>query len=41
MLQGTPSSFKAPSKVCFLEPKGLNGNQNAKELENFLWDMEQ
>ena len=23
------------------EPKSFSGNHNAKELENFLWDMEQ
>ncbi|WKA05087.1 hypothetical protein VitviT2T_023072 [Vitis vinifera] len=23
------------------KPKGFNGNRNAKELENFLWDIEQ
>ena len=28
-------------KVRVLEPKGFNRNPNAKELENFLWDMEQ
>ncbi|RVW31327.1 hypothetical protein CK203_103435 [Vitis vinifera] len=29
------------SKVQVPEPKGFNDNRNAKELENFLWDMEQ
>ena len=40
MLLGTPYGFEAPSKICVLEPKGLSDNQNAKELENFLWDMD-
>ena len=42
MLQGSslgPES--SSSKVRVLEPKGFNGNRNAKELEDFLWDMEQ
>ncbi|KAL6320268.1 hypothetical protein AAG906_005347 [Vitis piasezkii] len=26
---------------CSSKPKGFNGNMNTKELENFLWDMEQ
>ena len=29
------------SKLKVLEPKKFNGSRNAKELENFLWDMEQ
>lgn len=29
------------SKVKVPEPKDFNRIQNAKELENFLWDMEQ
>ena len=41
VLQGSASSPEAPSKVRVLEPKGFNGNRNAKELENFLWDIEQ
>ena len=41
VLQGSSSGPKAPSKVRVPEPKGFNGNKNAKELENFLWDMEQ
>ncbi|RVW29804.1 hypothetical protein CK203_087390 [Vitis vinifera] len=41
VLQGCSSGPKAPPKVRVLEPKGSNGNRNAKELENFLWDMEQ
>ncbi|KAL6335411.1 hypothetical protein AAG906_029654 [Vitis piasezkii] len=32
-----PSLFK----VRVLELKGFNDNRNTKELENFLWDMEQ
>ncbi|RVW60334.1 Transposon Tf2-2 polyprotein [Vitis vinifera] len=34
-------SPEAPSKVRVPKPKGFNGNRNAKELENFLWDIEQ
>ena len=41
MLQGSLSGLEAPFKVRILEPKGFNGNRNAKELENFFWDMEQ
>lgn len=41
VLQGSLSGPEAPSKVRVPEPKGFNGNRNAKELENFLWDMEQ
>ena len=41
MLQGSSLGPEAPSKVRVLEPKGFNGNRNAKELENFLWDMGQ
>ena len=31
----------ATSKMKVPEPKAFNGARNAKELENFLWDMEQ
>ncbi|RVW70978.1 putative disease resistance RPP13-like protein 1 [Vitis vinifera] len=41
VLQGSSSSHEASSKVQVPEPKGFNSNRNAKELENFLWDMEQ
>ena len=41
VLQGSASSPEAPSKVWVPEPKGFNDNRNAKELENFLWDIEQ
>ena len=41
VLQGSASGPEAPSKVRVPEPKGFNGNRNAKELENFLWDIEQ
>ena len=40
MLQGSSSGPEAPPKVRVLKPKGFNGNRNAKEFENFLWDME-
>ena len=39
--QCPPTVSGAPSKVCVPEPKGFGGARNAKELENFLWDMEQ
>ena len=42
VLQGSASGPEASSsKVRIPEPKGFNGNRNAKELENFLWDIEQ
>ena len=41
VLQGSASGSEAPSKVRVPEPKGFNGNRNVKELENFLWDIEQ
>ena len=41
VLQGSSSGPEAPPKVRVPDPKGFNGNRNAKELENFLWDMEQ
>lgn len=41
VLQWSPFGSDAPSKIWVPEPKGFNGNKNAKELENFLWDMEQ
>lgn len=41
VLQGSSLGFKAPSKIQVVEPKDFNGNWNAKELENYLWDMTQ
>ena len=41
VFQGSSSGPEALFKVRVLEPKGFNDNRNAKELENFLWDMEQ
>ncbi|RVW20588.1 hypothetical protein CK203_115248 [Vitis vinifera] len=42
VLQGSSSGSEASSsKVRVPEPKGFNNNRNAKELENFLWDIEQ
>ena len=41
ILQGASPATDTPPKVRVSEPKGLSGNQNAKELENFHWDMEQ
>ena len=39
-LQGASPALNVPPKVRVPEAKGFNGNPNAKELENFLWDME-
>lgn len=41
VLQGSFSGFEALLKIRVLEPKGFNGNLNAKKLENFLWNMKQ
>ena len=41
IMQGASPTTDAPPKVTVPEPKGFSGNRNAKELENFLWDMEQ
>ena len=41
MAQCPPTVSGAPPKVCVPEPKEFGGARNAKELENFLWDMEQ
>ena len=42
MVQGTPSpSDPLPAKVRVLEPKAFGGARNVKDLENFLWDIEQ
>lgn len=34
-------SEAGPSKINMPEPKPFYGTRNAKELENFLWDVEQ
>lgn len=39
VLKGSSLGSKAPSKIQVVEPKDFNGNWNAKELENYLWDM--
>ena len=42
MVHGTPSASDPPStKVRVPEPKPFGGGHNAKDLENFFWDMEQ
>ena len=41
VLQGSSSGSKSPPKIRVLEPKGFNGNKNAKQFENFLWGMKQ
>ena len=41
-MQGTPSTLDpSPAKVREHEPNPFGGARNAKDLENFLWDMEQ
>ena len=35
------SNSNAGPKVQAPKPKSFSGNCNARELENFLWDMEQ
>ena len=39
LMQETLSSSQTLSKIHVPEPKGFNSNQNAKKLENFLWDI--
>lgn len=42
--QAVSNTFRARdelSKVKVLKPKAYNGTWNVKELENFLWDVEQ
>ena len=39
--QCPPTVSGAPQKVRVPEPKGFGGARNAKEFENFLWDMDQ
>ena len=41
VLQTSPRTTDASPKVRVPEPKGFDGARSAKELENFLWDMEQ
>ena len=42
MVHETPSaSDRPPTKVRVPEPKSFGGAQNDKDLENFLFDMEQ
>ena len=42
VVQGTPAAADPPpTKVRVPEPKTFGGSRNAKDLENFLWDMEQ
>ena len=42
VVQGTPAAADPPpAKVRVPEPKTFGGARNAKDLENFLWDMEQ
>ena len=40
VLGGGPCVTDAPTKIRVPELKAFYGSQDAKELENFLWDME-
>ena len=40
VLRGTPMNAEVGPKFQVPEPKCFSGNRDAKELENFLWDME-
>jgi hypothetical protein len=40
-ISGMPIGGDAPMKLKVPEPKAFAGVRSAKELENFLWDMEQ
>ena len=40
-LNNSSTGDVAALKVKVPEPKSFNGSRNAKELENFLWDVEQ
>ena len=41
LLRTSPQTTDASPNVRIPEPKGFDGTRSAKELENFLWDMEQ
>ena len=41
LLWTSPRTTDASLNVRIPEPKGFDGTRSAKELENFLWDMEQ
>ena len=41
VLRTSPRTTDAAPKVIVPEPKGFDGTRSAKELENFLWDMDQ
>ena len=40
-MRGLPREGEVATKVKVPEPKSFNGARSAKDLENFLWDMEQ
>nr|POF24767.1 hypothetical protein CFP56_54555 [Quercus suber] len=40
-MSGLPREGEVATKVKVPKPKPFNGARNAKDLENFLWDMEQ
>ncbi|XP_059437724.1 uncharacterized protein LOC132170646 [Corylus avellana] len=40
-IRGLPTGGEATAKLKVPEPKPFGGARSAKELENFLWDMEQ
>ncbi|KAL4652048.1 hypothetical protein ACB092_01G204800 [Castanea dentata] len=39
-MSSLPREGEMATKVKVLEPKPFNGARNAKDLENFMWDME-
>ena len=40
-MRGLPREGEVTTKVKVPEPKPFNGARNAKDLESFIWDMEQ
>ena len=40
-MRGLPREGEVATKVKVPKPKSFNGARSAKDLENFLWDMEQ
>ena len=39
-MRGLPKEGEVATKVKVPKPKPINGARSAKDLENFLWDME-
>ena len=40
-MRDLPREEEVATKVKVLEPKHFNGARSAKDLENFVWDIEQ